>query len=192
VGLLSSGSLLRDYHTAQVPPRPVLKGRPQATRREEMAVPKRELSTILSTRDYRQNAASLVALQARTGAHTSYSLAQLASALREPQFTLYLGRKSCAPGAPLWPQVLAAESARAAFSAYAERREAARLGAANKQGRAPLEPLPALQSLAFDANIEAGAPADLSTQRKDRLIRRQGWQFGDREERIALITTGEP
>jgi len=192
VGLLSTGSLLRDYHTAQVPPRPALKGRPQATRRQEMAVPKRELSTILSTRDYRQNAAHLVALQAREGWPARYSLTELAGALRAPQFTLYLGRKSCAPGAPLWPQVLAAESARHAFSAYAERYEAARLAAAGQGGRPPLEPLPALQSLAFDAYIEAGAAVDLSTQRKDRLIRRQGWQFGDREERIALIATEEP
>lgn len=191
VGLLSSGSLLRDYHTAQVPPRPALKGRPQATRRQELAVPKRELSTILSTRDYRQNAASLVALQVRAGTSSRFSLAQLAAALREPQFTLYLGRKTCVPGAPLWPQVLVAESAHSAFSAYAQRHEAARLAAADKQGHLPLEPLPALRSLAFDAHIAAGATADLSAPRKDRLIRRQGWQFGDREEHIALITPEE-
>lgn len=191
VGLLSSGSLLRDYHTAQVPPRPALKGRPQATRRQEMAVPKRELSTILSTRDYRQNAASLVALQARVEASSSFSLMQLAAALREPQFTLYLGRKACAPGAPLWPQLLTAESAQLAFSAYAQLHEDARLAAADGRGRLPLEPLPALHSLAFDAHIEAGVQVDLSVVRKDRLIRRQGWQFGDREEHIALIRAEE-
>ena len=191
VGLLSSGSLLRDYHTAQVPPRPALKGRPHATRRQEMAVPKRDLSTILSTRDYRQNAASLVALQARTSANPRFSLAQLAAALREPQFTLYLGRKVCTPGAPLWPQLLNANSAQAAFSMYARRHEEARQAAADGRGRAPLEPLPALRSLAFDAHIEAGVAADLSSQRKDRLIRRQGWQFGDREEHVALISAEE-
>lgn len=192
VGLLSGGSLLRDYHTAQVPPRPALKGRPQATRRQEMAVPKRELSTILSTRDYRQNAASLVALQIRAGASPRFSLAELAAALREPKFTLYLGRKTCAPGAPLWPQVISAESAHDACEAYAQRHEAARSAAADQRGRLPMEPLPALQSLVFDDNIEAGLAADLSTQRKDRLIRRQGWQFGDREEHIALIHTEAP
>lgn len=188
VGLLASGSLLRDYQTAQVPPRPSLKGRPQATRRQEMAVPKRELSTVLSTRDYRQNAASLVALQPRADARSRFSLAQLTAALREPQFTLYFGRKSCAPGAPLWPQVLLAESALAAFSAYALRYEAARLAAADERGHLPLEPLSVLQRLAFDSHIVAGAPADLSVPRKDRLIRRQGWQFGDRDEHIALLT----
>lgn len=47
VGLQSPGNLLRDYHTAQVPPRTALKGRPHATRRDELAVPKPELGTIL-------------------------------------------------------------------------------------------------------------------------------------------------
>ncbi len=191
VGLLSSGSLLRDYHTAQVPPRAALKGRPQATRRQEMEVPKRDLTTILSTRDYRQNAASLVALQARTSVSSRYKLPELAAALREPRFTLYLGRKTCVPAAPLWPQLLAAGSALEAFSAYAQRHEDARSAAADESGQPLLEPLPALHSLAFDVHIEAGVPADLSTVRKDRLIRRQGWQFGDREERIALIKAEE-
>lgn len=187
IGLLSAGSLLRDYHTAQVPPRPALKGRPQATRRQEMAVPRRELSTILSSRDYRQNAASLVALQTHAGMTPRFSLAQLAAALREPHFALYLGRKTCAPAAPLWPQLLSAESAHAAFGAYAQRHEAARLAAADRHGRLPLEPLPPIQSLIFDGIVEAGLPADLSTRRKDRLIRREGWQLGDRDEHIALI-----
>ena len=192
VGVLSTGSLLRDYHTAQVPPRTVLKGRPQATRRQEMAVPRRELGTILSTRDYRQNATSLVALQARADVHVRFTLEQLACALREPRFTLYLGRKACVPGAPLWPQLFTVESAHEAFSIYAQRLEAARIALADQRGRLPLEPLPALQSIAFDGHIDAGAAADLSTRRKDRLIRRQGWQFGDREEHIALLTPEAP
>jgi CRISPR-associated Cas5-like protein len=65
VGVQDAGTLLRDYHTAQVPGRTALKGRPHATRRDELAVPKRDLHTILSTRDYRQNAACLVAVQTR-------------------------------------------------------------------------------------------------------------------------------
>ena len=119
VALISSGSLLRDYHTVQVPTRLALTGRPHATRRHELAVPKTKthLKTILSTRDYRQNAASLVAVQARDSAAPVHALAELASALRQPKFTLYLGRKACAPGAPLWPQVVEAESAQKAFDA---------------------------------------------------------------------------
>ena len=47
VGLQSGGSLLRDFHTAQVPKHSALKGRPLATRRDELAVPKADLGTIL-------------------------------------------------------------------------------------------------------------------------------------------------
>lgn len=187
VALLSGGSLLRDYHTAQVPPRAALKGRPQATRRNELAIPKTDLSTILSTRDYRQNAASLVAVQPRRGGTPPHTLVNLAAALRHPQFTLYLGRKACVPAAPLWPQVIEAESARAAFSAYAMLFEAARQTAADRHGRLALESLPPVTRIAFDDHINAGVPHDISTRRKDRLIRRKGWQFGDRNEHIAFI-----
>ena len=185
IGLLSVGSLLRDYHTAQAPPRAALKGRPQATRRQELAVPKS--GTILSTRDYRQNAACLVALQPRRVESTPHTPIELAAALREPKFPLYLGRKACAPAAPLWPQVIAADSALAAFGIYAERLETARLAAADKRGRMPLEPLPGLERIIFDDHVTAGVAHDLSTRRKDRLIRRQGWQFGDRNELVALL-----
>lgn len=179
VALLSSGSLLRDYHTAQVPSRPLLKGRPHATRRHELQVPRHSLGTILSTRDYRQNAASLVALQPRPDAPLEPGA--LAQALRTPRFTLYLGRKSCAPAAPLWPQVIEAASAWAAFQRYEALFEAAR------QKALTIEPLPPIRRLTFDDHTVAGLPGDLTVSRKDRLIRRRGWQFGDRNEHIALV-----
>lgn len=169
VGVVSPGQLLRDYHTAQVPGRTSLKGRPHHTRRDELALPKHELNTILSTRDYRQNAAWAVAVQALPSA--PHSLQALASALREPRFVLYLGRKCCPPAAPLAPQLSAADSAHAAISAY--------LAAA--------DPPATLRSLAWGDGMPAGVPADLSAPRKDRLIRRQGWQFGDRTEHLALL-----
>lgn len=187
IALLSGGSLLRDYQTAQVPSRSALKGRPHATRRHELAIPKSDLSTILSTRDYRQNAASLVAVQARISGAPAHTLDELALALRQPRFMLYLGRKACAPGAPLWPQVIEAESAQKAFDAYATLFETARRTAAGKQGSLPLEAMEPITRIAFDDHIHAGVPHDLSTLRKDRLIRRKGWQFGDRNEHIALI-----
>src|SRR3972149_314155 len=79
VGVQSAGKLLRDYHTAQVPGRVALKGRPHATRRDELAVPKGDLNTILSPRDYRQDAASLIAIQPRGDA--PYALEVLADKL---------------------------------------------------------------------------------------------------------------
>jgi len=169
VGTVAAGQLLRDYHTAQVPGRSDLKGRPHRTRRDELSVPKHQLNTILSTRDYRQNAAWAVAAQALPGA--PYSLEALARALREPRFVLYLGRKCCPPAAPLAPLVAEADSAHAALAAYL---------AAN-------DPPVTLHSLAWADGVAAGLPAHLSMPRKDRLIRRRGWQFGDRTEHLALL-----
>ena len=189
VGLLQEGSLLRDYHTAQVPSRSALKGRPQFTRRQEMAVPKQDLNTILSTRDYRQNSGCLVALQALESAASAPSLDVLVAAFHEPRFVLYLGRRSCPPAAPLWPQVLEDESAHAAFAQYAERFEAARQAGAKARGQEPLEALGRLHRLVFDERVSAGVQPQLSTRRKDRLIRRTGWQFGDRTEHVAMLTS---
>jgi CRISPR system Cascade subunit CasD len=191
VGMLREGSLLRDYHTAQVPGRSALKGRPQFTRRQEMAVPKQDLNTILSTRDYLQNAGCLVALQALGSEASVQPLDVLAAALREPTFVLYLGRRACPPATPLWPQLLDAESVHAAFLQYAERFEAARQTAANGRGQLPLEPLGSLRRLVFDERVHAGVSPQFSTRRKDRLIRRAGWQFGDRTEHVAVLTPQE-
>ncbi len=169
IGTVANGQLLRDYHTAQVPGRAQLKGRPHRTRRDELNMPKHDLNTILSTRDYRQNAAWVVAVQAQAGA--VHSLHALEQALREPRFVLYLGRKCCPPAAPLAPVVHEAESAHAALVAY--------LVAA--------DPPATLRSLAWADGVQAGVGAHLSTPRKDRLIRRRGWLFGDRTEHIALL-----
>lgn len=188
VAQLDGGSLLRDYQTAQVPPRSALKGRPHATRRHELSVPKDDLGTILSTRDYRQNAVNLVALQPRSTTSAPYALAALADALRRPRFVLYLGRKACAPGAPLWPQLIEADTAWDAFGNYRARFDAARQAAAKKSGTALLEALPPVGKVTFDDHVAAGLPCDLTTRRKDRLIRRRGWQFGDRNEHIALLS----
>ena len=169
VGVVAAGQLLRDYHTAQVPGRTALKGRPHATRRDELSVPKHDLNTILSTRDYRQGVAYAVAVQAEPAA--PHTLGGLASALREPRFVLYLGRKCCPPSAPLAPSVGPAESAHAALTAYLSR--------SNPPG--------VLRSMAWSDGVQAGVPAHLSVPRKDRLIRRGAWQFGDRTEHLALL-----
>jgi CRISPR system Cascade subunit CasD len=187
VGLLSGGSLLRDFHTAQVPPRSAMKGRPSFTRRAELSIPKSELGTMLSTRDYRQNAASLVAIVRRQEENSLCSLKELAQALRTPKFTLYLGRKACAPASPLWPQVLEGDSAKTVFEHYSRLHEDARLQARDRRGRLPLEPLPVVGRIYFDNHIVAGVPALVSVPRKDRIIRRTGWQFGDRTEHMAVL-----
>lgn len=189
IGVQSAGKLLRDYHTAQVPGRVALKGRPHVTRRDELAVPKPDLNTILSTRDYRQDAACLVAVQARGVA--PYSLEVLADGLRQPRFVLYLGRKSCPLAAPLHPQVIDVGSALDAFHEYGKRLDAQRETHKDKYGRVPLEDFGKLIRLVWGDGVESGVAADLSAPRKDRLIRRQGWQFGDRTEHTHLLPKGD-
>jgi CRISPR system Cascade subunit CasD len=186
VGVLSPGRLLRDYHTAQVPGRSELKGRPHATRRDELAVPKRDLNTVLSTRDYRQDAACLVAVQAKAGAAPPHTLDDLAAALRAPHYVLYLGRKSCPPAAPLAPQLIDAGAALEALEHY-RRASRSRLDGLAAGQRLPLEPLGEIVRLAWSDGVQAGADANLSVTRKDRIIRRKSWQFGDRTEHSKLL-----
>lgn len=187
VGLLSPGRLLRDYHTAQVPGRADLKKRPHATRRDELSLPKQDLNTILSTRDYRQEASAVVALLATEGAH--YGLSCIAEALRRPRFVLYLGRKSCPPAAPLHPQLIEAPNIGVAMAGYVE--AVAALAAAHGLGRAThamrLRRIAWGDDLGGDDTVMVGRLRDFSVLRKDHVLARKGWQFGDRGEHIALL-----
>ncbi len=185
VGVQSSGTLLRDYHTAQVPSRSDLSGRPQATRADELSLPRHKLNTILSTRDYRQGSACLVAVQA--AADAPHDLQALAAALRNPRFVLYLGRKACPLAAPLHPQVLNADSVSSAFAHYIHAVLALAAPHTDRWGH-PAVDLPAeVQSLSWSDGVVAGVSAQLSAPRKDRVIRRSHWQFGDRMEHRAVL-----
>ena len=177
IGVLSSGRLLRDYHTAQVPGRVSLKNRPHNSRRDELNLPKDELNTILSTRDYRQDAASLVAVQVRDNA--PYSLSDVAQALAKPRFTLYLGRKACPLALPLNPQIIPAENALVALHNY-------RQELAERCGETALS----FERIVWGEGIKSGAAHDLEVVRKDRVLSREHWQFGDRIEYVALAPQG--
>lgn len=175
VGVQSAGRLLRDYHTAQVPGRVSLKHRPHNTRRDEINIPKDELKTILSTRDYRQDAACLVAVQ--PGDSAPYSLDTLSQALQKPRYVLYLGRKACPPALPLWPRVLEANSALEALEKY--RRQLISLAGDTAVQK--------LERLVWGSGINPGVQEDIQVVRKDNLLSRQHWQFGDRQEHVAFL-----
>lgn len=185
VGVQSSGKLLRDYHTAQVPSQASLKKRPHASRHDELAIPRHDLNTILSTRDYRQDAGCLVAVQA--GDDSPYSLEALGDALRKPRFVLYLGRKACPPGAPLHPQIVDADSANLAFDRYLERLTEAITRLNGTAHVRSLDLPPPVERIAWGHGIDVDLSPDLTVTRKDRPLRRKGWQFGDRTEHVALI-----
>lgn len=181
IGVQQRGTLLRDYHTAQMPSQSMLKKCAQATRRDELAFPRHEFNNILSSRDYRQNVRCLLALQVRAdlAQPVPYSLQELQAALQSPQFVLYLGRKSCPLAAPMWPQIRSAESASQALQDYHVELQ---------QLCAHLyDQCPPLSYLAWSEGVHAGCEPDLQMQRKDRLLSRRMWQFGDRIEYRRLL-----
>nr|WP_298379538.1 type I-E CRISPR-associated protein Cas5/CasD [uncultured Halomonas sp.] len=101
----SPGSLMRDYHTAQVPAtQPKVQHR---TRRDELSAPRKVINTVLSSRDYRCD--GLWTITVWLTEESSHSLASLEQALKRPHFPLYLGRKACPLAAPLQPRCLSAE-----------------------------------------------------------------------------------
>lgn len=176
----SSGLAIADYHTAQVPSRSTLKGRPHATRKDELAMPRDDLNTILSSRSYRCDALYRVALWAQSQAPES--LSTLAGALRRPVFVPYLGRKSCAVALPLEPQLLEAATLTTALDAatFAGDRvfDSGELQGRNRGTR----------SLHWedDPAIDPGIAADMTLSRRDHLRSRQRWQYAERREHRAF------
>lgn len=110
VKTISRGSLMRDYHTIQMPP--TRKGTRYFTRKSELA-DHDALNTMLTSRDYRCDGLWIVAV--RVNNHAPHSLEQLAHALKHPVFTLYLGRKACPLAAPLMPSIVEAKDWRSAL-----------------------------------------------------------------------------
>lgn len=102
VTVYSQGTLLRDYHTTQVPDS--VGKFTYRTRRDELILGKTRLGTILSSREYRTDALALVAVKALPDA--PYCLQTIEEHLEKPRFHLYLGRKSCPLAAPLDPQII--------------------------------------------------------------------------------------
>lgn len=102
----SPGSLLRDYHTAQVPAtQSKVRYR---TRRDELNAPGKVINTILSSRQYRCDGLWTVAVWLTP--ESALNLTSLHSALLRPVFPLYLGRKACPLGAPLAPDQVQCET----------------------------------------------------------------------------------
>lgn len=174
----AGGSPIRDYHTAQVPPAGAGRRKKTfATRKDELAVPKEELGTILSSRDYRCDSLYTVGLWT-VGDSSPYSLAQLEAALATPAFTLYLGRKSCPLALPLQPQVVQASDLRDAFHT------------ARFKDTIFLNSLPRSETVnVYWEGVEAnGFIAVHTIELRDSPLSRRRWQFAVRSEHYAAET----
>lgn len=109
-------SLLRDYHTTQVPIGNSDKLAHCLTRKSEIDELKRQEkynsknsrpNAILSSRDYRCDGLWVIAISLTDVAE--YSLLALSKALLKPTFVLYLGRKSCPLSLPVLPTLVSVE-----------------------------------------------------------------------------------
>ncbi len=172
------GSLLRDYHTVQVPSTgPGRNRKIYRTRRAEMA--ETGLNTILSSRDYRCDAAYTVAISFSSGA--PYSAQQVASALNRPVFVLYLGRKSCPLALPLSPKVVHAETVKGALAEAIAADELSIL-------------MQTESYVVYWESEDGGYERDQVITRRDMPRSRARWQFTERKENLATVSRkeGEP
>lgn len=181
---LSSGNFLRDYHTVQVPPATALKRRPSRTRRDELSVPKDQLGTILSARDYRTDASYRVAVERMAAGE--FDLEALRNALLKPVFPLYLGRKACPPSLPLNPRIFEATDLLGAFqTALNHGRDDSR-----RQHDADFD-LDRLNSPPYSLTWEDGMTSGIdplkSGIRRDQPRTRRRWQFDERVEHQAML-----
>ncbi len=172
------GSLLRDYHTVQVPSSGTGRNRKiYRTRRAELA--ETGLNTILSGRDYRCDAAYTVAIGFSGGA--PYSAQQVATALNKPVFVLYLGRKSCPLALPLSPKVVHAGTVKEALSEAMAADELSIL-------------MQAESCVVYWESEDGGYERDQVITRRDMPRSRARWQFTERKENLATVCReeGEP
>lgn len=192
VKLTQPGLPMTDYHTAQVPSSGSGRNKKVfATRRDELTrLPRHDLNTILSRRDYRQDAYAAVALWARNGA--PYSLEELRIKLLAPEFVLYLGRKSCPPALPLMPVTTSAESVEAALADFSFAAVAKQIWSDDPQTAERIigKMAEANPMLLWDADAETRLPAEQTVARRDTPTSRRRWQFTVREERRAHLPTG--
>jgi len=172
----SPGTLLRDYHTAQVPSTQAKVT--YRTRRDELNAPRKAINTILSSRDYRCDGLWTVAVWSADGA--TLSLEALQAALERPRFALFLGRKACPLAAPLAPRRVEAACLRDALDSSfpplvgdSERAERLALGLTD-------EVMYAWEGGAKCLDGEAHGME--SNDVWDQPLNRRRWQFGPRVE----------
>jgi CRISPR system Cascade subunit CasD len=176
VKVISPGSLLKDYHTVQVPGS--TRKKEYYTRFDELVIGKDRLSALQTYREYRCDAIAIVALRVRT--NPSHSLKEIMEHLKKPRFVLYLGRKSCPTAVPLKPQIISAKGFQAALD------------------KAVFPPLVVSYSGEdiTDRFISMSAPryywegeaGDMKPQeiheRYDQPVNRERWQFCSRQENV--------
>ncbi|TJZ70707.1 type I-E CRISPR-associated protein Cas5/CasD [Chitiniphilus eburneus] len=186
VKLIGVGTPLRDFHTVQIPAaqRKVV----YRTRRQEVSNRDR-LGTLLSAREYRCDSLAVIAAEALPAAPAT--LEQVAQALRQPHFTLYLGRKSCPLAEPLRPQQVQAETLRQALDHTEQPSLLALLTKFPQQAwptAADQRHLGADGPARYywEQGMLAGMEPGMRLARRDQPLSRTRWQFAPRSEAVWL------
>jgi CRISPR system Cascade subunit CasD len=175
------GRLTVDYHTAQSLPQAEMKRAKPATRRAMIAhgVQQHRLETILSTREYRVDAAYTVAIWARASAR--WPLPALCAALKLPHFVTYAGRKANALAWPMQPAIMTAETLADALSQRAPL-DGGVLFAALRPPSGPCS-----VSCDDDFAIQRGLVGERIARRRDAGAQRTRWQFNERRMITGLL-----
>lgn len=185
VKVLSTGHLLRDFHTAQVPDS--VGNINYRTRRDELVLGRDRLGTMLSNREYRTDAHVLVAIKA--GDEAMFSLNKLYQKLRQPEYLLYLGRKACVLAAPLDPQVIKAPDFKSALDTYQIKPLIPAVNDwDNDEKHLPNDAFLHYYWEGEPSDFNAAGDLDMETTqiltRNDKTLSRQRWQFIQRKENL--------
>jgi len=181
VKIEAAGTPLFDYHTVQVPSSGTGRNKKTFyTRRDELCWEDRSsLNTILSRREYRQDAYYTVALWARPEA--PLPLNELCRKLMEPVYMLYLGRKACPPALPLNPIIVPAASSI---------EEALEQLVLSDEVKDSFERLWQDSSIiTWDIDAETQMHPMQTVERRDCVLSRLRWQFLVRSEQQKVIQT---
>lgn len=159
VAVFEDGRPLRDYHTVETVPSPVI--RQPNSRPEALAAAPLRNNTTITLRDYRTDALYGVAVWGG-------DLEPLLAALAAPHFTLYLGRKSCPLSAPPGAGIVSADGPEQALESLVL--PPWRQGASARWLMADAEP--------GDAHVEL---------RQDRPLDRTKWHFAARRVAVRQV-----
>lgn len=168
------GILASDYHTAQVPP--ARRKRRFPTRADELGVPKTELKTILSRREFLTGSLYTIALwEAESG---TISLDDIKHALNRPAFAPFAGRKAHVLMLPMDAQVHEAVALLDAFAAYDGAQASLAEGLWQQLGIRPN----AYRPIFADVEGAHGVGIERLEERRDLPESRDKWRFGLRTE----------
>ncbi|MBM3518219.1 MAG: type I-E CRISPR-associated protein Cas5/CasD [Alphaproteobacteria bacterium] len=172
------GTPLRDYHTAQSPPREGK--RDWSTRCDELSGARESLSTILSQRYYYADALATAALWAAPGA--PHPLEGLRQRLERPEFGLYLGRRSCPLALPLAAEIIEATGLIDALTRYRPALRPDSFG-----GGFPDDPAPVLYWEGDPAPPGEQPSIGRSLSRRDGIGLRSRRLFAERDENVTVL-----